>query len=297
MTEKIKVMAIVGPTSSGKSALAMTLAQSFHGELINADARQLYQGLVIGTGSPTTAEKQTIPHHLFNELDPARSFSLAEWKAQAEQRIQEIIEHKALPILVGGTGLYIDSLLKGYQPPPAADPGLRRSLQVKTLKEQLALLQEKDPASFEKIDRKNPRRVLRALEVVLSTGKSFIEQRGQEETPYDVLFIGIDHARETVNQRIDKTIDSMIEQGWLEEVQLLSKQGIDEEVPSMTAIGYRELLSVSKGKMDLLEAIQSIKQKTHQYAKRQMTWFKRNKSIHWVKTQKEAQQLVENWIL
>lgn len=291
-----KVICIVGPTSSGKTALSIELAQRFSGEIINADARQVYQGFEIGTGSPTQQIKQRIPHYLFNNKNPLEVITAAEWKKQAEQSIQEVIARKKIPIITGGTGLYVDSLMQGYQSPPIADEKTRQIVRSMTPVEQVRLLKEKDPQSFQAIDIKNPRRVQRALEVVLATESSFIVQQKQQPSPYDVLWLAREWSRQDLYTRINQSVEDMIKQGWLEEVKRLSESGIPSDAPAMSSIGYRELLAVTKDEMVLNDALKLIQQKTRNYAKRQLTWFKRNQAIHWIKDVQEACKLVSEWI-
>lgn len=290
-----KVLAIVGPTSSGKTALSLELAQQFNGEIINADARQFYRGFDIGTGKPDL--KQAIPHHLFDVLDPAESWSVTEWKKEAEKLIQEIAARGHLPIIVGGTGLYIQSLIDNMEPPAVTPQSeLREEISKKSLSELQAWLEEVDPKSALFIDMQNPRRIQRALEVAITTGQSFVDQQSKGEKSVDALQIGIDWPRPLLNERIDAAIDRMLKDGWMEETKRLVEQGIPEDAPAFSSIGYRDILDFLKNKITQSEMVHRIKNATHQYAKRQMTWFKRDPRIKWLSDQSRAKNLVEAWI-
>lgn len=292
-----KVLCIVGPTSSGKTALGLALAKTFNGEIVNADARQLYRGFDIGTGKPSKVERQSVPHHLFEE-DPHHPLTVTVWRERALKCIQKAIGRNRLPILVGGTGLYLQALIDNFSipaVPPQVD--LRAELETLSLKELVARLEEADPASVSKIDIKNPRRVLRALEVMLASGRSFADLRSRGEPLVDALQIGIQHSREELYARAEQAVDRMLEDGWLEEVRSLRESRLSSCQEAMSAIGYRELVDVIEGRLSSEGAVLKIKQATRNYIKRQITWFKRDTRIHWVRNEEEALEQIEFWLV
>ncbi len=277
-----KILCVVGPTSSGKTALALELAKQQNGEIINADARQIYRGFVIGTGQPTKEEQQGILHHLFGFVEPERIYSVAEWKAEALQKIHEVIARQKLPIVVGGTGLYLQALIDNFEPPNVPpQPELREELSTLPREALIARLEETDPDAVTWVDLKNRRRIERALEVVLTTGKSFKEQRMQGEPLVEAKLIAIQRTPGELRERINQTIDAMLERGWRDEVSALHSSGIPWDAPAMTSIGYRELGAVLRGEMTDAEAEEQIRLNTWHYAKRQLTWFKRDARIEW----------------
>lgn len=290
-----RIVCIVGPTSSGKTALSLVLAKEFNGEIVNADARQLYRGFDIGTGKPSSVLRLHTPHHLFDE-DPAKQLTVTEWREKALKCIHEIADRGHLPIIVGGTGLYIQALVDNFSIPEVPpNEVLREKLSRWSSLELLRRLQELDPDALEVVDVKNPRRVMRALEVVLSTGTSFVAQRQKGEPLVDALQIGIERSREELYERAERAVDEMIGGGWVEEVRGLLAQGITKETPAMSAIGYRELVDVVEGRATLEVVVPMIKQYTRNYSKRQITWFKKDKSIVWVKDTQNAEKEVRRW--
>ncbi len=292
-----KVLCIVGPTSSGKTALSLALAKEFKGEIINADARQLYKGFDIGTGKPSRTIRSEVPHYLFEE-DPSQPLSLAGWREKALSLIREIVAHGRLPIVVGGTGLYMQSLVENLLIPEVApQPELRDELSRLSTQMLIERLCEIDPSALAVVDLQNPRRVIRAIEVATVTGVSFAEQRQKGEPLVDALQVGVERTRDELYDRSRIAIDGMIRAGWLEEVRNLLRAGISPDMEAMSALGYRELAAVVDGRAYLDEVIPSIQQATRNYIKRQMTWFKRDEHIHWVKHEKEASTLVREWLL
>ncbi len=278
-----KILCIVGPTSSGKTALSLELAKKRNGEIVNADARQIYQGFVIGTGQPTQEEQQGIPHHLFGFLEPERVYSVAEWKRAALEKIYEITSRGKIPILVGGTGLYIQALVDNIELPEVPpQPELRTEFEAHTLEQLVQRLAEEDPDAVTWVDLKNRRRVERALEVVLVTGNAFKEQRGKGEALVEAELIGLKRTPEELRARIDVAIDVMLKRGWKDEVKRLHDSGVAWDAPAMTSIGYRELGAVLRGELDEKEVTQNIRLATWRYAKRQITWFKRDQRISWI---------------
>ena len=286
-----KIIVILGPTASGKTDLGLALAKKFNGEIISADSRQVYKQMNIGTAKPAGEwdKKNTayivdgVAHYMMDIIDPDKDFSLADYKVAAVKSIADILGRNKLPVVVGGTGLYIQALVENLDI-PKAEPNkkLREDLEKKTLPELVTMLTEIDPASAKKIDLKNPRRVLRALEVFLQTGKSFFAQRTKSDPAYRALQIGIDLPREELYERINTRVDKQIEDGLTEETKkLASKYGWS--LPSMSGIGYKQMGLYLRGEASLDEAVNILKQDTRRYAKRQMTWFKRDKSIFWIK--------------
>lgn len=291
-----RIVCVVGPTSSGKTALSLKLAKQFQGEIINADARQLYRGFDIGTGKPDILALPDIPHHLFNE-DPTKPLTVTEWRDKTLTCIHDIIRRGHLPILVGGTGLYIQALVDNFSIPEVPpNEQLRQELSELSLSALVEKLRQIDANALELIDIQNPRRVIRALEIVLSTGKSLIEQRQKGEPLVEALQIGIERTREELYARADKAVDEMLERGWMDEVKKLLAQGMTKEMPAMSAIGYRELVDVIEGRSALVQVVPLIKQYTRNYIKRQVTWFSKDRRIHWIASSVEVDKVVLNWL-
>jgi len=283
-----KLLVILGPTASGKTSLAIKLAKKFDGEIISADSRQVYKYMKIGTDVPDgeTVDGrymvQGIPHHLINLIDPAEDFSLADFKRETLIKIKDIHNRGKLPILVGGTGLYISTIVDNLDIPKVKpNKELRKELEDKSLSELVNMLREKDSDSYKVVDVKNPRRVLRALEVVLGSGQSFIQQRTKSKPEFDCLQVGIKRDREEIYQRINTRIDEMIEQGLVDEVNALLKRGYGWDINSMSGLGYRQFKNYIAGTDSLENAINCLKQDTRHYAKRQISWFRRDKAIKW----------------
>lgn len=303
--EKPKILVIVGPTACGKTALALRLAKKFNGEILSADSRQVYKKMRIGTDRPKGEWKEYegkkrylvegVPHYFMDIVEPDQEFTLADFKKQAREIIEDITERGKLPIVVGGTGLYVSGLVDNWDIPNAPNnKEIRKKLEEMSLAEMVELLKEKDPESAKVIDLKNPRRVIRALEVFLSTGHSFSEQRTKSKPLYEVLQIGIKRDREEIYNRINKRVDLLIGQGLVDEVKSLAKDGYDWNLPSMSGLGYRQFKEYLEGKEKLEEAVEKLKKDTRHYAKRQLTWFKRDERIKWIESgdYKKAANLV-----
>lgn len=303
-----KIVVILGPTASGKTDLGLALAKKFDGEVVNADSRQVYKEMNIGTAKPAGEWRasedssslrqlaelarndnipkrylvENIPHHLMDIVAPDAEFTLADFKQHAQAAIADILSRGKLPIVIGGTGLYIWSLVDNLEIPRVApDTRLRAELEKKSPEELVAMLKKIDPESAETIDTKNPRRVLRALEVAITSGESFVSAQKKGAPLYDALQIGIDWPREELYRRIDERVDRQMDRGLLEETKTLA-QKYAWELPSMSGIGYRQLGYFLRGEIPLAEAVEILKRDTRRYAKRQMTWFKRDKRIHWL---------------
>lgn len=281
------VLAIVGPTAVGKTSVSIACALKLQGEIISADSMQVYRGMDIGTAKIKPSEMQGVQHHLIGIVDPTDTFSAATYQKLAQKLIADISSRGHLPLLVGGTGLYIRAVLENYNfSQPSLDANLRQELRC-LLKDNgtLALykrLQKIDPLAATRIHPHDQRRVLRALEVVLQTGTSIVEWEAQERTKpplYNQVIIGLTMDREDLYQRINRRVDLMIEQGLVEEVQQLLDQGFSKV--SKQALGYKEIVSYLEGQQTLSEAVQTLKRETRRYAKRQLTWFRRDRSIHW----------------
>lgn len=289
MEKKIPLIAVVGPTASGKTALAVSLAKRFHGEVISADSMQIYKQMNIATAKPTVEEMDGIPHHLIDCLDLSQKFSVADYTALAHQKAAEIYARGHLPILAGGTGLYIDSVVNNISfSEIRTDEELRKELtrlaEEKGADYLLEELNRFDPESAKRLHPNNLSRIIRAIEVYRLTGITMTEhQRRSRLTPsgYDAVMIGLDFQdRQKLYDRINLRVDRMFADGLLEEArEILSNKNLGT---ARQAIGYKELQHYFDGQESLEEAIQKIKQETRRYAKRQLTWFRRNPNIHWI---------------
>lgn len=283
--EKIPLLVLFGPTASGKTALAVELCKRFHGEVVTADSMQVYQKMDIGTAKPTLKEREGIAHHMIDVVPPDAPYSLADYVQQAKKVIEQISSRGKLPVLAGGTGLYIDTLLDNVQLGQAqADPEYREQLwqlaQQQGNEAVYELLQQRDPQTAQTVHANNVKRVIRALEIYHVTGipqSEHIKRSRTEPSPYNAVKFCIQAERQTLYQRIEARVDLMIQNGLVEEVEQLKKMGLDESYTSMQGIGYKEILWYLQGKMSLEEAVDQIKQSTRRYAKRQITWFKREK--------------------
>lgn len=288
------LVAIVGPTAVGKTAVAVALAAEFNAEIVSADSRQVYCGLDIGTAKPTAAERAQATHYVI-DVEPAHStsFSLAVWREHAESAMKAIAARGKRPWLVGGTGLYVQAIVEGLALPDVPpQPRLRAELE-QTMREEgiealAARLQDLDPAAAAQIDRRNPRRLIRALEVCLVSGKPFSTQRALRPPPYPILQIGLRTDRAMLYRRIGERVDAMIAAGFVAEVQGLLDEGLTTDLPSLQSAGYRQIAAYLRGSCTLAEAIQQTKYATHQLAKRQETWFRKQKGIQWIEIGADA---------
>ena len=289
------LLAIVGPTAVGKSYLAFQLARTFNAEIVGADSRQVYRYMDIGTAKPTRQELSLVRHHLIDIINPNEEFSLPQYQQLAAQAIADIHRQNKLPVLVGGSGLYVWSLLEGWQVPRVPpDPGLRKSLQKKA--DEIGpdgLFQElvkADPVAAQKIDPRNVRRVIRALEVTKYAQAPFSRLQQKQAPSFKVLIIGLTTDRAELYRRIDSRVDNMIEQGLVEEVKKLLAMGYNLHLPSMSGIGYRQIGMFLEGELTLDEAIRQIKTNTHRFVRHQYGWFRlKDERIHWVDVQKEPE--------
>ncbi len=273
------VVILLGPTAVGKTATAIQLAQSLHGEVVSADSRLLYRGMDIGTAKPTVSEQGGVPHHLIDVADPDETWSLRTYQLAAFQAIETAMAADHLPIVVGGTGQYVRALTEGWRIPPQPPiPGLRATLEniaadlgPAQLHERLAAI---DPAAAANIDPNNVRRTVRAMEVILGSGKRFSEQRRRIPLPYRYCQIGLTLPRDQLYARIDRRIDHMLDQGLVAEIQTLLDAGYSPDLPAMSAIGYREIASHLQGEISMEEAIVRMRRRTRQFVRRQANWFK-----------------------
>jgi tRNA dimethylallyltransferase len=306
-TSQLPIVILCGPTASGKSSLACSLADSFDFEIVSADSRQVYRQMDIGTAKPTAEEQARAPHHLIDIIDPDEEFSVADYLDRAGKVIVEISERGKFPLLVGGTGLYVRALTEGLADMPSSDELLREKL-YRLEREGGAgalyrRLQAVDPCQAEKIHPNNLVRVVRALEVYELTGVSMSQYQHQHQfgdAPYQVLKICLQWPREELYTRIETRVDQMIAEGLVGEVEELLASGYDSDLKSMKAIGYREIISYLSGETSLEEAVSQIKRETRRYAKRQETWFKKEKSIISVDSSSEIdriQPLIECFLL
>lgn len=291
-----KIIVIVGPTSSGKSDLAVRLAKKFSGEVVSADSRQVYKGLDIGTGKITEAEMKEVPHHLLDVANPILPYSVALYKKHASQSLRHIARNGKLPIICGGTGFYIDTLLGAVSLPNVpANKKLRKILSEKSKDELLAILAIMDGERARTIDRRNPARLIRAIEIASSIGKV---PKPNKQVKYDTLKIGIKVEPEDLKQKIATRLLSRIKKGMIEETKLLHQKGLSFKRMDELGLEYRHLAKYLKGEMTEQEMIEKIKIENWRYAKRQMTWFKRDKEIQWLKPDdlKNADKLVMDFL-
>ncbi|MBA4602351.1 tRNA (adenosine(37)-N6)-dimethylallyltransferase MiaA [Thermoactinomyces mirandus] len=283
---KPKLLVIVGPTAVGKTRLSVWLAKRFHGEIISGDSMQVYRGMDIGTAKIMPGEMEEIPHHLIDIRDPDQLFSVQEYQKLAREKIAEITEREQLPMLVGGTGLYIESVVHDYAMPHVKENmELRKELKEMAQREGKEALHRKlekvDPVQAHKLHPNDVRRIIRALEVYHVTGKPFSELKRKGTSPYDALWIGLTMPRELLYERINRRVDEMIASGLVDEVKQLWNKGYRLHLTSMQAIGYKEIMSYLEGDISFDEAVHLIKLGSRKYAKRQLSWFRRLSEIHW----------------
>jgi tRNA dimethylallyltransferase len=290
----------------GKTEAAIHLAQRLNGEIVSADSRLFYRFMDIGTAKPTSAERALVPHHLIDVANPDEVWSLAMFHEQARQAIRDIHARQRLPFLVGGTGQYIRAVIQGWQPPAVApDPSLRQALELWSqqvgadgLHQRLAAL---DPQAAQSIDPRNLRRTVRALEVILSTGRRFSEQRLSAPCPYRLLQIGLIRPRPELYARIDQRVQAMIDAGLVEEVRSLLAMGYSPELPTLSAIGYGEIIAHLQGRLSLEEAIAQIQRATRVFVRRQANWFKASDpNIRWFQAGStplnELETAIRSWL-
>ena len=304
---------IAGLTAVGKSEIALRLAEQLGGEIVSADSMQVYRGLDLGTAKPSPADRVRVPHHLIDICDLTGSFDAAQFARLAHCAVAEIQSRGHVPVLCGGTGLYFKAFLEGLGETPSADPRLRAELEAVPLKKLLDELRERDPVTFEKIDKKNPRRVIRAVEVIRLTGQPVSKQRAEwnvlpASSPEDLkseiparcrnhVFCLIRQPAD-LHARINARVDAMFKRGLVDETHELLKRGLAENKTAMQAIGYRQVVEHLRGERSLKETIELVKIRTRQFAKRQLTWFRAQKNLEWIELKPEdlAKTVAENLI-
>ena len=285
-----KIVVICGPTASGKTALSIALAKAFDGEVVSADSMQIYRRMDIGTAKPSRAEREGVPHHMLDVAQPGESYSVSRYAEEASACVEDILARGKLPIVCGGTGLYIDGLIRGTDFQPAGtDSGLRDKLEgeweAQGAEAMMARLAAVDPDSAARLHLSDKRRILRALEVYLATGETITVHNARTKAippRYEAVMIGLNtEPRQILYDRIDRRVGVMLEQGLLQEVRSLLEDGLLEGTAAQ-AIGYKELLAHFRGEMSLEAAADLIRQKSRNYAKRQLTWFRRDERVKWI---------------
>ncbi len=291
-----KVVCIVGPTATGKTKMGVAIAQRFHGEVVSVDSMQIYRGMAVGTAAPTAEETEGVPHHMIAVADPAESWSVARYVAEADKCVQDILQRGKLPVLVGGTGLWLDALIRGTGFADGQQgTATRQALQKRMADEGAAVLLDElrqiDPETAARLHPKDEKRIIRALEVWQETGETITahDRRTRSAPPrYDAVYIGLDFAnRQDLRDRIDARVDKMVEQGLLDEVRFLLSAGLPPDATALQAIGYKQFLAVERGESTEAQAMEEVKLRSRQYAKRQLTWLRRNGAIHWLYWEKE----------
>jgi tRNA dimethylallyltransferase len=300
------LVAVIGPTAAGKSQLALHLAQVFQGEIVNADSRQVYRYMDIGTAKPGHADLSLIPHHLIDLINPDESFSLAVYQKMAFDAIDDIQQRHKLPILVGGSGLYVWSVIEGWKIPPVPPNNEFRQGLEKKAKENggyslFQELQKVDPVAATRIMPGNLRRIIRALEIYSKTGQPVSELWQKQPPAYPVLIIGLTMQRENLYLRVDSRVDEMIKHGLVDEVKDLMSKGYGLDLPSMSGIGYKQIAKSIQGEMDLTSAVEQIKKETRRFARHQYAWFRPSDArIHWLNENnnvpEEAANLVSSFL-
>ena len=291
-----KILCVVGPTACGKTKMGILLAKKLNGEVVSVDSMQIYRGMTIGTAAPTEDEMDGVPHHMVAIAEPEENWSVARFVEEADKCIQDILSRGKLPILVGGTGLYLDAIIAGRTFAPGESGGEIR----KTLEKRLAeggiepLIEELravDPESAARLPTADEKRILRALEVYLETGKTITQHNLESQAippKYDAKFIGLTFAdRADMRALIDLRVDKMVEAGLIGEIRTLLARGLDRSCTALQAIGYKEFLSAMNGESSMEDAIEEVKLRSRQYAKRQLTWLRRNDKIFWINWEKE----------
>ena len=291
-----KIACIAGPTACGKTTLGVLLAQRFCGEVVSVDSMQIYRGMTVGTAAPTAEEMQGVPHHMIAVADPAEQWSAAEYVSRATPVVDDILARGKLPVLVGGTGLWMDALIRGHGFAKGhAGGAIRRELEARLEREGIAPLLEElrqvDPESAERLHPADTKRILRALEVYRETGSTISAHNAATRMippRYDAVWIGLQFAdRADMKALIDRRVDKMVQEGLLDEVRALLAMGLPRTATAMQAIGYKEFLGVLDGALTEPEAIELVKLRSRQYAKRQLTWLRRNPDIHWIFWEKD----------
>lgn len=293
-----RLIVITGPTSSGKSDLAIKLAKKFNGEIVSADSRQVYRSLDIGTGK--TLNTRNIKHHLIDVVNPEQEFSLGIYKELATKAIDDILKLDKVPFLVGGTALYIRAIVDNYLIPAVKpDKKLRSELEKKSSEELLKVLSRLDPESVKKIDSRNKRRLIRAIEVSKKLGIPFSKATKKQKSPWKILQLAISLSREELYKKIDKRVDDRIKQGMTEEVKNLIRHGVSKDWLKSLGLEYRYIiyyLECKVGSPDPTETIQKLKYEIHRFARSQLVWFRKDKRIRWIKNYQEAEIAIKKFL-
>lgn len=287
----MSIICIAGPTASGKTALAVAMAKALDGEVISCDSMQIYRGMDIGTAKPTVQEMAGIPHHMLDVAEPGEDFSVSRYCTLADPILQDILSRGKTAIIAGGTGLYMDALIRGNAFAPYPSTGMREKLEVEAeelgMEAMLEKLRNIDPHAAEKLHIADRKRIIRALEVWYETGKTITEHNLMTQAippKYQPVWFGLeDENRADLYARIDRRVDAMLDAGLMDEIKALLDRGISEKSTAMQAIGYKEFVDVLQGEFSLQEATDRVKQASRHYAKRQLTWFRRNPQIHWLR--------------
>ena len=301
-THHPSLIVILGPTASGKSGLGITLAQQFDGEILSADSRQVYCGLDIGTAKVTPEERALIPHHLLDIVDAHEVYTVSRFQQDAFAAIDDIVARGKRPFLVGGSPHYIQAVVDGLDIPQVAPQlELRATLEARTTDDLLQELQTRDSRSYEGIDRNNRRRIIRALEVCIVTGKPFSQQRGMNESRYHSLLLGIQWPRPVLYERIDKRVDERMQQGMVQEVRDLLDMGISHERLDAFGLEYRFIDRYLRGEYaSEAQMVERLKYAIHDFTRRQLSWFRRDSRIHWIEggpdMEQGAKEFVQLWL-
>ena len=284
------LICIAGPTASGKTALSIALAKELEAEIVSCDSMQVYRRMDIGTAKPTLEEREGIIHHMLDVAEPDEDFSVSRYCTMASPIVDDILARGKTCIVVGGTGLYMDNLIKGTEFAPFPSTGVRERLEAEPIEDVYARLQAIDPEAAARLHLSDKKRIIRAMEVYLETGETITEhdRRTQAIPPKyrPVWFALEDEDRSDLYARIDRRVDVMLQQGLVEEIRTLLNEGIDPRCTAMQAIGYKEFVDALAGRSTIEAAADQVRQSSRRYAKRQLTWFRRNKSIHWLRRSK-----------
>jgi len=290
------IIVITGPTASGKTALSLEIAEKYNGEIVCADSMTVYRGMDIGTDKPTLIDNQNIPHHLIDIVNPDEEFNVALFVKEVRKLVDEIHSRGNVPFIVGGSLMYIDAFIYNYDMPAVApNQELRIELEKKDNEALFTQLCELDPDCEWTIDKHNKRRIIRAIEICMATGKSLADQKSKKPLPKNVLYLAVDRNREVLYSQIDKRVDIMFKQGFVEEVRML-REKYDHNT-AMQAAGYKQIMQYLDGGIDLETAIAKTKQVHRNFAKRQLTWLRRNEDVKWVEDATEAEGFISKFLI
>ncbi len=296
---KPKLIAIVGPNASGKTSLSITLAKKFDSEIISADSRQVYQGLNIGAGKATKREMRGVPHHMLDVASPKKIFTVSQFQKLGHRAIKKILAKEKLPIIVGGTGLYVDALIHNHMfPSVKPNFALRKKLEVQSPEKLFAMLKKLDPQRAKTIDRHNPRRLVRALEIVLTTKRPVIDAREalNPSSDYDVLILGVSISEKKLRGNIHRRLIARLRHGMVHEAKQLRKTGLSFKRFETLGLEYRYLGRYLQGRLTKQQMTVELEKEIWRYAKRQMTWFRKNKTIRWIKTERQAEKEIRKFL-